>query len=210
LAPAKSTKAGPRDERGVLATRIVEVARASFAEHGKAGTSIRSVAREADVDPALVYHYYGTKDALLDVCTTPPAEFLESVATTWSTAREGLGASLVANLLMFWNNDTFSPILRAILLIAAHDEATRVKLRFVVEHALMGPGLAELDETERATRASLVASQLMGLAFMRYVWKIEPISSMADADVIANVGPNVQRFIDGPVVVPRRMRSRRA
>ena len=210
MAPAKSIKAGPRDERGVLATRIIEVARASFAEHGKAGTSIRSVARGADVDPALVYHYFGTKDTLLNVCTTPPPEFLESVAITWSTSREELGASLVANLLKFWNNDSFSPILRAILLIAAHDESTRAKLRFVVEHALMGPGLVELDAAERATRASLVASQLMGLALMRYVWKIEPISSMTHDDVIANVGPNVQRFIDEPVIVSRPRQSRRA
>ena len=168
------------------------------------------MARKADVDPALVYHYYGSKDALLDACTTPPPEFLESVATTWSSSHAELGASLVGNLLKFWNDESFAPILRAILLIAAHDDATRAKLRFAIEHALMGPGLSDLDEAERTTRASLVGSQLMGLAFMRYVWKIEPISSMTHADVIANVGPNVQRYIDGPIVIPKRKRSRSA
>jgi AcrR family transcriptional regulator len=182
----------------------------SFAEHGKAGTSVRSVAREAGVDAALVYHYYGTKDALLDACTTPPAEFLESVAATWSTPRTELGGSLVGNLLKFWNDERYAPILRAILLIAAHDEATRTKLRFVIEHAMMGPGLSELKEAERTTRASLVGSQLMGLAFMRYVWQIEPIAKMTDAEVIANVAPGVQRYIDGAVLVPKRKNSRYA
>jgi hypothetical protein len=47
---------GPRDERGVLAARIVAAAREEFAEHGWAGTTLRAVARAADVDPALVYH----------------------------------------------------------------------------------------------------------------------------------------------------------
>ncbi len=208
MAAPRTTKVGPRDEKGVLAARILDVARASFAANGKAGTSVRAIARDADVDPALVYHYYGSKDALLDACTTPPPEFLESVATAWSAPRAELGASLVRNLLRFWNDTTLSPVLRAVLLIAAHDERTNAKLRFVIANALMGPGLSQLGEAERATRTSLVGSQLMGLAFMRYVWKIEPISSMTDAEVVANIAPNVQRYIDGHVVVPGKKRTR--
>ena len=72
MTAAKAIKAGPRDERGVLAARILAAARESFAEHGLAGTSVRAIARSADVDPALVYHYYGSKNGLLDACTTPP------------------------------------------------------------------------------------------------------------------------------------------
>jgi Tetracyclin repressor-like, C-terminal domain len=97
--------------------------------------------------------------------------------------------------------------LRAVLLIAAHDEGTKAKLRSVIDSALMGPGLSQLGEAERATRTSLVGSQLMGLAFMRFVWKIEPISSMTDAEVIANIAPNVQRYIDAHVVVPGKKRT---
>jgi AcrR family transcriptional regulator len=208
LAAAKRTKVGPRDEKGVLAARILAVARASFAANGKAGTSVRAVARDAGVDSALVYHYYGSKDGLLDACTTPPPEFLESVATAWSAPRAELGATLVRNLLRFWNDTTFAPVLRAVLLIAAHDEATNAKLRSVIESALMGPGLSHLCEAERTTRASLVGSQLMGLAFMRYVWKLEPICSMTDAEVVANIAPNVQRYIDAHVVVPGKKRAR--
>src|SRR5271170_7548055 len=68
---------GPRDLRGVLAARILAEARASFAEHGYSGTTVRAVARAADVDPALVFHYYGSKQNLLDVATTPPQSFLD-------------------------------------------------------------------------------------------------------------------------------------
>jgi AcrR family transcriptional regulator len=144
LMAKKSINPGPRDERGVLAARIIAAARDEFAEHGWAGTTIRAVARAADVDPALVYHYYGSKDALLDACTTPPPEFLESVATAWSVPRPEVGAAVVRNLLRFWDDDTFSPVLPAILLIAAHDQGTKAKLRSVIENALMGPGLSQL------------------------------------------------------------------
>jgi hypothetical protein len=45
----------------------------------------------------------------------------------------------------------------------------------------------------------LIASQLMGLALMRYVWKIEPIATMSDDDLVAAIGPTVQRYMDGDI-----------
>jgi AcrR family transcriptional regulator len=192
-------KPGPRDEKGVLAARLLEAARESFAQRGMAGTTVRAVARSVGVDPALVYHYYRSKDGLLEACTTPPPEFIESVRSIWATPRDQLGVALVENLLRSWNDDRFSPIFRSILLIAAHDAATKDKLRAIIEGSLMGPALGELGEAERATRAGLVASQLLGLAFMRYIWMVEPIASMSEAAVILAVAPNLQRFIDGDV-----------
>ena len=73
---------GPRDDRGVLAGRILTAAREAFAQTGYAGTTMRAVARAADVDPALVYHYFGSKEALLDAATAPPQRWLESVAAS--------------------------------------------------------------------------------------------------------------------------------
>ena len=67
------TTSGPRDQRGVLAARILRAVREAFAETGWAGTTMRAVARAADVDPSLVYHYFGSKERLLDAATTPPA-----------------------------------------------------------------------------------------------------------------------------------------
>jgi hypothetical protein len=81
----KNAPPGPRDERGVLSARILETAREEFAQHGWAGATIRAVARVADVDPALVYHYFGSKEALLDASTNPPQRWLESVANTWAS-----------------------------------------------------------------------------------------------------------------------------
>ncbi len=169
-----------------------------------AGTSVRAVARSADVDPALVYHYYGSKNGLLDACTTPPAEFLEGVASIWASPRRELGVRLVTNLLEVWSDEGLAPIIRSILLIAEHHPGTKERLRLVIESSLMGPALKELDASERATRAGLVATQLMGLAFVRYVWKVDPIASMSDEEVVVAVAPNVQHFIDGKITFNRR------
>lgn len=193
----KTTPPGPRDERGVLSARILAAARVEFAHHGWAGTTIRAVARAADVDPALVYHYFGSKEALLDASTNPPQRWLESVAKTWTTPVEGLGEALLRLMLGAWADEEIGPVLRAIVLTAAHDEATCEKLRRVVESGLMGVSQLGIDERDRLKRSGLISSQIMGLAMMRFVWKIEPVASMSDDELVSAVAPNLQRYIEG-------------
>ncbi|WP_438941767.1 TetR/AcrR family transcriptional regulator [Mycobacterium intracellulare] len=188
---------GPRDERGVLAARIAAAARDEFAVHGWAGTTIRAVARRADVDPALVYHYFGSKEGLLDAATNPPQQWLDRVAEVWATPVERLGAALLQLLLASWADDEIGPTLRAILQTAAHDPATRDKLRRVVEGSLMGVSGLGSDDRDRLIRSGLISSQMMGFALMRYVWKIEPVASMTDDEAIAAIAPNLQRYVDG-------------
>ncbi|WP_443889991.1 TetR/AcrR family transcriptional regulator [Mycobacterium intracellulare] len=188
---------GPRDERGVLAARIAAAARDEFAMHGWAGTTIRAVARRADVDPALVYHYFGSKEGLLDAATNPPQQWLDRVAEVWATPVERLGAALLQLLLASWADDEIGPTLRAILQTAAHDPATRDKLRRVVEGSLMGVSGLGSDDRDRLIRSGLISSQMMGFALMRYVWKIEPVASMTDDEAIAAIAPNLQRYVDG-------------
>jgi AcrR family transcriptional regulator len=196
----KSITPGPRDERGVLAARIVAAAREEFAEHGWAGTTIRAVARAAHVDPALVYHYFGSKEGLLDAATNPPQKWLENVAKVWTTPIEQLGAALLKLLLASWADDEIGPTLRAILQTAAHEPSTREKLRRVVEGSLMGVSGLGSDERDRLVRSGLISSQMMGFALMRYVWKIEPIASMAEDEAIAAITPNLQRYVNGDLI----------
>jgi AcrR family transcriptional regulator len=197
LMPKKAITPGPRDERGVLAARILAAARDEFAEHGWAGTTIRAVARAADVDPALVYHYFGSKEGLLDAATNPPQQWLENVAKVWATPIEQLGGALLKMLLASWADDEIGPTLRAILQTAAHEPATREKLRRVVEGSLMGVSQLGSDERDRLVRSGLISSQMMGFALMRYVWKIEPIASMTEDEAIAAITPNLQHYVDG-------------
>ncbi|OMC18550.1 TetR/AcrR family transcriptional regulator [Mycobacterium colombiense] len=193
----RSITPGPRDERGVLAARIVAAARDEFAEHGWAGTTIRAIARAADVDPALVYHYFGSKEKLLDAATNPPQKWLDNVAKVWGTPVEQLGAAVLSLMLASWQDEEVGPTLHAILQTAAHDATTREKLRRVVAGSLMGAAQLGVDEHERLIRSGLIASQTIGLALMRYVWKIEPIASMTDDEAVAAIGPSLQRYVNG-------------
>jgi AcrR family transcriptional regulator len=201
---ARASTPGPRDERGVLAARILAEARASFAEHGYSGTTVRAVARAADVDPALVFHYYGSKENLLDVATTPPQSFLDQIVSAWQTPPAELGEQLVRQMLRNWQNPEHEPILRAVMQIAGNEPAIREKLRHIIQRSMMGPSAQALGENERALRSGLIAAQLMGLAFMRFVWKIEPLASLDDDAVVAAIAPAIQRYLDGDVYAATR------
>jgi AcrR family transcriptional regulator len=205
--PTKAGAPGPRDERGVLAARILREARVAFATSGWAGTTVRGIARAADVDPALIYHYFGSKEGLLDAATTPPPQFLERVAANWAVPRAELGRHLLQEVMLNWEDDEVGPTLKAILQTAAHEPTTRDKLRKLVEQGLMGP--ATVGAADRLVRSSLIASQLLGFGFMRYVWQIEPIASMSKEEILAAITPNLQRYIDGDIS-PRQHHPQRA
>lgn len=144
------TTPGPRDQRGVLAARILRAAREAFAETGWAGTTMRAVARAADVDPSLVYHYFGSKEGLLDAATTPPADWLQAVAATWGTPKENLGRAFLTLMLKTWADPEKGPTLLAVLQTAAHEQSTRDKLRRIVEGSLMGVSTLGVDQHDRS------------------------------------------------------------
>lgn len=180
----------------MLAARILAAAREAFATTGYAGTTMRAIARAAEVDPALVYHYFGSKEALLDAATDPPQRWLDGVAATWTTPVDRLGEALVRLMLGAWADDEIGPVLRAILQTAAHETTTREKLRRVVEGSLLGVSQLGTDDADRLRRSGLISSQLMGLAMVRYVWRIEPVASMTDGALVAAVAPTLQRYIE--------------
>lgn len=87
----------------------------------------------------------------------------------------------------------------AVVLTAAHEDKTREKLSLIVERGLIGGSTLGDDEEERLRRSGLIATQLIGFALLRYVWKIEPIASMSDDEVVAALAPNLQRYVEGDI-----------
>jgi AcrR family transcriptional regulator len=188
---------GPREERGVTIARIEKAARASFARNGWAGTSLRAIAREVGVDAALVHYYFSSKEELLDAVTNPPPAWLESIQVTNSVPLRERGESIVRNVVWSWSQPEIADVLGSILETAAHEPRTREKLRAFLTAGLL-PAIADrIDGEERLLRASLIGSQVLGLVMLRYVWRIEPLASLPEDDLVALVGPTVQRYLSG-------------
>jgi AcrR family transcriptional regulator len=195
--PQKPTHHGPRDERGVVAARILSVARASFAAHGYAGTSLRSVGRDADVDPALVSYYFKDKRRLLDAALVPPSGWTEAIATAAAAPIRLRGAALVRTMIDAWEAPASEEFLRSTILTAAHEPIALQCLATNFAVHILDAVSSRLDNDERLVRASLAASQIVGLAMMRYIWKVGAMATMPSDQAIALVAPTVQRYLNG-------------
>jgi len=180
-----------------MVERITAAARRSFAHNGWSGTTLRGIAREVGVDPALVHYYFASKEELLDASTMPPAEWLEVIGRTSSAPVRERGEVMVRNLIWSWAQPAIRETLSSILMTAAHEPRTREKLRAFLTASLL-PAIADrIEGEERLLRASLTASQVVGVVMMRWVWEIEPLASLPDDDLVALVGPTIQRYLTG-------------
>lgn len=188
---------GPSQERGVAMDRIVTVARRSFAEHGWAGTSLRAVARDAQVDPRLVSYYFRTKSALLEACLRPPPGYLERIAAVAGSPLAHRGEAMVRVLLTAWDDPAMAEVLRSIILTAAHEPIALERLGRIFRESMIGAVARSLDDDERELRAGLVASQLVGLAMTRYVWRLPPMTDLPDDTVVTLIGPTIQGYLTG-------------
>jgi AcrR family transcriptional regulator len=188
---------GPREERGVTIAQIQAAARASFAKNGWAGTSLRAIAREVGVDPALVHYYFSSKEELLDAVTTFPAEWVAAIQTAHSVPLAQRGEAIVRNVVWTWSQPEIREALVSILLTAAHDPRTHEKVRAVITTSLQPAVADRITGEERLLRAALIGSQVLGLVMHRYVWEIEPLASLPDEHLVVVIGPTIQRYLSG-------------
>jgi AcrR family transcriptional regulator len=199
LAPMAETRRAGRWRTGQQSRRrILDAARELFMRDGYEGATVRAIAADAGVDVAMVYYFFGSKEGLFTAAAlTGPEHPLHQLAMLLDEGTEQIGPRLVRRFLEHWDEDaTFEP-----LLALWRSAAIQPQARKVLHGSLAGPiakrVAAEFGVADAELRVELVASHLAGLAFARYQLKIEPIASAAVDDLVAWLGPTVQRYLTG-------------
>ena len=196
MARRSGRRPGNQDTRA----SILEAARSIFAEKGYDKASIRGIAGDAGVDPALVHHYFGTKEKLFLAVMNAPINPGELIPQALEGPRDQAGERLVRTALGVWDSSAGSAAL-AVFRSALSNEWTARLLREFVVTQILRRAVGEIieDRSEAPMRTALVATQIAGTMVARYVLKIEPLAS-ADIDTLAAaVGPNIQRFLTEPM-----------
>ncbi|TKK86748.1 TetR/AcrR family transcriptional regulator [Herbidospora galbida] len=192
----ESSKTGRRPGTPQTKEAILDAAIASFVESGYAATTIRGVARAADVDPALVMHFFGSKDGLFDAALRGAMPVRE-LAVALSGDVSSLGARLTRRYLEVWESPETGPRIRAIVGSIASTPAAAQIMRDFMSGELATPLAKSLPGDQPERRAILAAAQLMGMAFARYLLAVEPMASMTTDELVISVGPSVQRYLTG-------------
>ncbi|GAA4149148.1 TetR/AcrR family transcriptional regulator [Actinomadura keratinilytica] len=189
-------KRGPGRRPGPTATReeILAAARTMFAEKGYDATSLRSIARAAGVDPALVHHYFGNKEGVFAAAMRFPVDPTEFLPRVMAAPRERVGETLVRTFLSVWEDETRRAPILAMLRSAMTNERAAVALREFLTTALLGRA-SELRGTPKL-RVNAAAGQMIGVMFLRYVLRIEPIASASTEELVELLTPTIQRYFD--------------
>jgi AcrR family transcriptional regulator len=190
-------RTGRRPGRSGTRDAILVAARESFTASGYDQASIRDIARRAGVDPALVHHYFGNKQKLFTEAVELPVDLVAVVEAFVRGDRDRIGERIVGLMLSVWDSRTDrSPLIALIRSAVTSEDAARMLREFMV--SVLFVRLAEaLRAPDAPLRASLAASQMMGLLIARYVVRVEPLASAPAAQLVAAIGPNIQRYLTG-------------
>jgi AcrR family transcriptional regulator len=198
---AAGRRPGNADTRG----EIIEAAKRVFAAKGYDGASLRAVAREAEVDPALVHHYFDGKASLFVAAMALPFD-PRTVAMHEhpgvADPGSSVGSMVITGFLTMWDHaeGTGSSFASCVAGMAASTNVADAMREFVAERIWEKTPVneGESDEVTRQRRA-LVSSQLMGLAFIRYILRVPPISTTTPEEIARWAGPTLDRYMVGPI-----------
>ena len=161
---------------------------------------MRDVAARAGVDPALVHHYFGTKQRLFIAATEFPVDVAEVVPRLLAGGRDGLGERFVRFVVELWDRPgrpAAAPGRRAIGVHGrgrGRDDAPAFSRR-----ARSSRSPRPSTGPTRATRATLAGSQLIGVVMARYIVQVEPLASMSPGAIATAVGPTIERYLYGDI-----------
>ncbi len=177
--------------------RILESARELFARNGINNTSVRAVAAAADVDSALVHHYFGTKEKLFAAAVHIPIDPMDVIGPLREVPIDELGHRIPSILLPLWDSEIGVAFIATLRSILAGSEVNLFRT-FIQDVIAVEVG-ARVDDPPGSgiVRIQFVASQLVGIVMARYILQLEPFASLPAQQIADTIAPNLQRYLTG-------------
>jgi AcrR family transcriptional regulator len=174
---------------------ILAAARRRFASRGYDATSVRDIATAASVDPALVIHYFGTKEGLFVAATGLPDGLPVLFEQLAALPLHDFAPALVrAYLQLVDSNGSRNAILALVRSAVSNDKAAAMLREFLTAQLL--PVIGRLTtHPDAQLRASLVTAQLIGIATQRHVIRLEPLAKATPDEIVALAAPAIEYYL---------------
>jgi AcrR family transcriptional regulator len=198
MSRAPSKRTGRRAGTTVTRDQIADAARSQFAELGYERATFRSIAAAAGVDPALVVHFFGSKEELFRTVMELPPAIADAIVQIAQGPREQIGRRLAGLVIGAME----SPATRALLIgrirsASSHPDAAALVRETVGRDVARLTSAITEDQPEK--RAVLVGTQLVGIAVSRYIVRVEPLASLPPDEVIDLIAPTFQHYLAEPL-----------
>ncbi|WP_330231794.1 TetR family transcriptional regulator [Nocardia sp. NBC_00508] len=196
----RPSRSGRRPGQSGAREAILAAARARFADAGFDKTSVRAVATDAGVDPALVHHYFGTKQQLFAAVVELPVDPEMILRNIDSAPLNHLGETIIRAALGVWDSPAGPGVVAVVRSILAGSDDPALARTFLLDIVLerVRKRIATPEDDGR-TRVALVASQMIGVLVGRKIIGVQPLAAMPAADLVAVVGPTLQRYLTGDI-----------
>lgn len=165
------TKRSPGRPKATSADRqsqILKVATKLFATLGYEKTTIRLVAERAAVDPKLVMHYFGSKEALFAASMKIPAEATKALKLLKLVPRSQWGRS-IAEIVTLKGKGFSNPTLIGIIRASATEPVAAEIIRDFFTKQMMQPMIETLGLEDAEIRARTLSSMMVGLTFTQEI-----------------------------------------
>jgi AcrR family transcriptional regulator len=187
-----NTKTSPPRRSDATRTAILAAARERFASDGYERATIRAIAKDARIDPSMVMRYYGSKEGLFAAAVQLDLRMPDLGAVP----RDEFGRALVTHFLGMWEENEE---LTAVLRVGVTNQAGAERMQQIFRDQLLPVARQACPDPEQVpVRAALCAAQLLGLALTRYVLRLPPTVALHPQEIVAWVGPTVQRYLTAP------------
>jgi AcrR family transcriptional regulator len=193
----RRTRPGPRTDRTDLRGDILTAARGLFASRGFKGTTMRAVAEAAGVDVALVPYYFENKNGLFAATLELPVDPATIIRTLFAEGLDGLGERVARAIAGLVEDEVMGPAIVGLIRSAVTEGPAHAVVRDFIDNVIVEGYARQLDVPDARRRASLAATQIVGLIMARHVLRIEPLASMTPDELAEHVGPNLQRYFEG-------------
>lgn len=194
LLPVKQTIAKTRNvsRSGKTRARILAAGQAIFSSMGYERTTIRGVAKAAHIHPSMVIRYFQSKERLFAAAVAFDLHLPPSFA---QTPRNKLGFALVHHFLERWEGPAAGDELPSLLRAAVTHPKARERMVQIFEQQV-SPFVKRLCSAGKSHEcAALIASQLLGLAYTRYVLKFPSVVRLSRKTVLLRVGATIQSYL---------------
>ena len=194
--PAKTIKRrGRRQGEPVSRDVVLAAAKRRFATEGYEKTTLRAIANDARVDPSMVLYLFGSKQELFRESLRLIMDPDELVAAL--TDGDGdIGTRMVRTYLRIWERLESGGSMRAMLQSATSNSDAHEAFRgFMQNYVLTAVSEALGGGEDAPLRAMLAASQLVGVAMLRYVMEVPPLATLTPDQVVMLIAPTLTRYL---------------
>lgn len=201
---------GPRGARGKMREQIKRVAESQFIARGYDGTTMRSIAKGAGCDPAMVSYYFGSKQRIFRDCFDLPLDPLQQILQLWEPGLEGIADRLLDFAFTLYEERLTKDRMKALMRALITDSETTQRFRAYMSENLLKGGAEVLNtlqiasgqevneelETNFQALIEILMSMIYGVATMRYIVQLEPVASMERSELQNRLAPILQTQIE--------------